>query len=442
MRGKLLSGVLTVVLALSAAAAAAGQQPAQGAAQQPKYSPAEYQDYTAAQSEKNAQQRATLLEAFVAKWPQSELLPYVYQLMVTTYAELRNFPKVMDSADRLLALGEKIDPWSRAQAIFQRCIAYQSAVKPGEVENAKKAIAAAETGAALVPQLQKPEQATPEQWEAAKKQLLTVFHHTAGFASMQMKDWTQAVKHFKEALVSTPNDALTYYRMGVSAVSEPALAQDGFWALARSIALKMQNEGQVRTYLRNQILRYEQPTCDKFIDLQLNELLALAGTAAERPATFSIPSRDQLNKVLEGATIDTIIADLKAGGDKAKLLGIAVCGAEFPELGGKVFEAAGESDPVTLKVFTAGKVEDIEASTEPNVEVKVEGQPAAAKLKKDDQIVYSGTIDGYTPEPFMLHLSKGKVKEDFLPKEEEKAPAKKAPPKKTPNRRPPAKSGR
>jgi hypothetical protein len=258
---------------------------------------------------------------------------------------------------------------------------------------------------------------------------------------MQIKDFARSVQGFQEALVSTPNDALSYYRLGVSALqTEPPMHQDAFWALARAITLKMQNEAQVRTYLRGQLLRYQLTVCEPLIDAQMNKLIALAGTTDKRPENFSIPSREALNKVLEGSTIDTIVADLRGGGDKAELTWIAACGSEFPELGAKVFEVADNGESVSLKVFTAGKVEDIEAATEPNMEVKVEGQPGTKRLKKDDQIVYSGALDNYTPEPFMIHLSKAKVKDEFIPPDEEpakKTPAKKTPAKKTPPKKPP-----
>jgi hypothetical protein len=205
----------------------------------------------------------------------------------------------------------------------------------------------------------------------------------------------------------------------------------------------MQPEAQIRTYLRNQVLRYQQPTCDSLIDPQVNELVTLAAGSAERPASLSIPSRADLDKVLQDSgTVDAILNNLKGGGDTAKRTWLAACGAEFPELGGKVFEVTETDNKIILKVFTAGKPEEIEAGTAPNMEVHVEGQPEAKRLKKDDVIVYSAALMAYTPEPFMLQLNKAKVQADYIPPEEKpgKAPGKKAPPKKAPTKRPPTKS--
>ncbi|HEV8384118.1 MAG TPA: hypothetical protein VGQ11_04540, partial [Candidatus Acidoferrales bacterium] len=192
-------------------------------------------------------------------------------------------------------------------------------------------------------------------------------------------------------------------------------------------------------YLRNQLLRYQQPTCDSLLDAQLNELITLAATAAERPSNFSIPNRADLDKVLsENGTVEAISENLKAGGDKAKNTWLAACGAEFPELLGKVMEvSAGDGDAVVLKIFSASTQEATEAGTTANMELHVEGQPRAKGFKKDDLFVFAGTLKTFTPEPFTLTIEKGKVREDTLPAEA--APAKKAPPKKAPAKRPPAK---
>ena len=43
-----------------------------------------------------------MLDDFVAKFPNSTLNPYVYQLYIKTYTELKNYPKVIEYADKLI----------------------------------------------------------------------------------------------------------------------------------------------------------------------------------------------------------------------------------------------------------------------------------------------------------------------------------------------------
>jgi hypothetical protein len=130
-------------------------------------------------------------------------------------------------------------------------------------------------------------------------------------------------------------------------------------------------------------------------------------------------------------TIASVIADLKAGGDKAKVTWLASCGLEFPDVPGKLIEVT-PGDTVVLKVAFVTSDAEFDAKTTPDMEVKVVGQPEAAKLEKDNPVRFTGTLASYDPDPaFMLHWDKAKVNAEDIPKEKEKkAPAKKRPTKK------------
>jgi len=113
-----------------------------------------------------------------------------------------------------------------------------------------------------------------------------------------------------------------------------------------------------------------------------------------------------------------VLADLKAGGDKAKMTWLALCGAEFPEVVGKVIDVTPVTDAVTLKLYTGATPEDIQAATTANLDVKVVGQPEAVRVEKDQGVRFSGTLVGYDPDPnFMLHWDKAKVNAEDIPTE-------------------------
>src|SRR5260370_34146778 len=82
--------------------------PDAGAGKQ-QYTMAEYNAYQAAAAEKNPAQQIKLLDDFVAKYPNSALLIYIYPLYYNAYSQLKNWPKVIEYADKLLALGEKAE---------------------------------------------------------------------------------------------------------------------------------------------------------------------------------------------------------------------------------------------------------------------------------------------------------------------------------------------
>jgi len=443
--------IAAVVMLALCAGPAARSAFAQEAKQTPSYTTAEYNAFQAAINEKDATQRIKLLDNFIAKYPNSTLLPYVYRDQLVAYASLKNNLKVMEIADKILGIGDKIDSMqglesARLQAFVLRAQVFFPALNQHQLtsdEQFAAARGAAAQGLQFLGQVKKPENVSDEQFILQSNSLKVLFNSVIGFAARQAKDYTGAIDAFRAALVITPNDASLYYQIGLSSLQQdPPQMMDGFWAIARSIALKAQGEAQIRGYLKNQLIRYQNPVCESLIDAELNELITLAGTTADRPAGFSIPTRADLDKALQASgTVDAIVNGLKAGGDTSKLTWLSACGAEFPELGGKVFEVAAADDSVVLKVFTASTEEAITAGTEPNLEVHVAGEPRARLLKKDDLFAFSATLKSFTPEPFLLVVDKAKVREDTLPAEEKppaKAPAKKVPNKRPPTKRPPA----
>ncbi|MCL4524842.1 MAG: hypothetical protein M1453_12430 [Acidobacteria bacterium] len=434
----LMAAVMILALPASPAARAADDQAPQS------YTKAEYDTFQAAVNEKDATQRAKLHEDFIQKYPKSTLLPYIYRTAAYAYMELKNYPQAMRHADNLLAIGERVDKMqglelARIEMYKTRATAFYLAFNQRQITTAEQLQQGRDevtAGLQYVDQWKKPETLTDEQFAQEVKGLRILFNTDGGIAALQQKDYKAAVDFFRASLAVNAADPVNSYRLGLAYLQqEPPQFMDGVWAVARSIALKMQGEAQIRTYLKNQLLRHQNPVCGSLIDAQLTELITLAAGSADRPAGYSIPSRADLDKTLqENGTVDAIVTGLKAGGDTAKLIWLASCGAEFPELGGKVFEVTAADNSVVLKVFTASNEEAITAGTEPNLEVHVDGEPRAKLFKKDDLLAFSATLKSYTPEPFLLVVDKVKVREDTLPPEEKpaKAPPKKAPAKKRP----------
>ena len=135
--------------------------------------------------------------------------------------------------------------------------------------------------------------------------------------------------------------------------------------------------------------------------------------------------KDSASQDLDAArkdmTIASVITDLKAGGDKAKVTWLASCGLEFPDVPGKLIEITPGTDAVQLKVAFVTSDAEFDAKTTPDMDVKVVGQPDAAKLEKDNPVRFTATLTSYDPDPaFMLHWDKAKVNEEDIPKEKDK----------------------
>jgi len=437
MKGILLIALMT--LGLPARPAAALGQPQDQT--KTTYTIPEYNAFQAAVGEKDMAAKVKLLDDFVAKWPSSTLLPYVYQTYWDAYNQLKNYPKVITYTEKYLALGDNVPAESRLQtqlqAAYWNSVVLEQAYNPKD-PNAKdfltKGRDVAVQGLTRLDQLPKPANMTDAQFaDQVKKPVATVLNGAGGFAALQLKDYKSAADFYHALIVANPADEVSYYRLGVALLlEEPAQTMDGLWALARAAALKGPVQAQAKDYLRKRISAYEQPGCDSSVDQQVNEIVQLAAGSADRPATYTIPSTADLQKIVQSSTIVTVLADLKAGGDKAKMTWLALCGSEFPEVVGKVIEVKPAADYVELLLYTGATPEEIQAATTANLDVKVIGQPEASRIEKDDAVRFSGTLSSYDPDPaFMLHWDKAKVNPEDIPAEKGKHGPHKVPPKKS-----------
>ena len=434
------AGLLWIAIGIGAgagkmwAAPQAAAAPAAAAQAKPTYTLAEYNAYKDADAEPNPQQKLAKLDAFVKQYPNSTLMPYIYRDYYLTDYALKNFAGTMDYADKMIALGDKVDTQGRLEAYVARAQAYYVGQGMKELQTADvqtKARDAAVAGLKTLDEWKKPDQMADDAFAQQVKGFKVLLNSIAAMTSTSLKDYPGAAGFYKTVLTIDPTDAVSHFRLGVVDLQmNPPAANDGFWELARSIGLKAPNAAQVQTYLKNQLIRYQQPSCDKLVDDQVTELITLATSSADKPATLNVPSAADLQKARDDTA--NFLPALKGGGDAGKVMWLASCGLEYPDVGVRVMdEPVVEGDNVTLKVFRGATPEEIEAATEANMEVKIVGQPEAKKLEKDAVVRFTGTLTGYTQTPFLLTWDKAKINTEDLP-EEKAAPGKKGPAKKAP----------
>jgi len=420
-------------LILGSASVARAQAAAQDAgAGKQAYTVPEYNAYQACAGDKNPTSQIKCLDDFVSKYSNSALSVYVNRLYFQAYGTVKNFPKVIEYADKLIALGDKANAGDRYQAYSARAFAYTnlSPQQQQDKDQATKAREAALNGLKNLAELKKPDNMTDEDWNKQKQQPTTLYNYAAAAAAMNLKDCASAVESYKGVLAGSPDDALTSYQLGKAYMcTNPPQQMDAFWAFAKAVTAKNANQQQstkVKDYLRKLIVNYQQAACDNLTDAELNELLQLAGSSAERPASYKLPSSADLDAARKDMTIASVVGDLKAGGDKAKVTWLASCGLEFPDVPGKLIELTPGTDSVVLKLAFVTSQAEFDATTTPNMEVKVAGQPGVERLEKDTAPRFTGTLLSYDPDPaFMLHWDKAKVNEEDIPKEKEKAAPKK-----------------
>src|SRR5258706_14765899 len=334
------AGVLWIVLGAGAGAGRLLAAP-QDAQQKPAYTMAEYNAYQAADKETNPQQKIKLLDDFVKQYPMSTLLPYIYRDYYLTDYALKNFAGTMEDADKQLGLGEKIDAQGRLEALVARAQAYYvgSSEKPFQTpEIQAKARDAATQGLKALDEWKKPDAMAQDAYDQTKKGYTVLFNTIAAMTSMALKDYPAAANYYKAVLATDPNDAVSHFRLGVVYLQmTPPQGTDGFWELARSIALKAPNAEHAQTDLKNPRIRYQQPACDKLVDDQITELVTLAGTSADKPATLNVPGAADLQKARDDTA--NFLPALKAGGEQAKLMSLASCRPEYSDVGVRIIES-------------------------------------------------------------------------------------------------------
>jgi hypothetical protein len=265
------------------------------------------------------------------------------------------------------------------------------------------------------------------------------FNSVGGIAAVGLKDFKGAQAFYKAALALQPKDALTHYRLANAYLQDmPANVLDGTWELGRSIALKVPGDAQVQAYLKNQILHYQQLGCDKLVDDEVSQLLTLAAANDTRPAEYKLASADDLKKV--GDDTANFMAWLQEGGDHGKMMWMATCGSEYPDVTVRIMEVKpADGDNVTLEVYRSSATDadamakEMDAATAPNMEVHVVGQPEAKRFQKDDYARFTGTLTGYQPAPmFLLTWDMAKINMEDIPPDKPAAGAAKRPAHKLP----------
>lgn len=163
--------------------------------------------YQAARNESDAQTRIKLLDDFAAKYPDSAQMPDAYRDYYTTYFSLEDYPRVIQYADKLVALGDKVDVEARILALVSREVAYSvSCGEPGlQTPDAYlKARDAGRLGLQLIGQWQKSDKVTDDQFGAEKNSFAIIFHGVTEMAESGLAGHTVNCSIAKPVVTGPP----------------------------------------------------------------------------------------------------------------------------------------------------------------------------------------------------------------------------------------------
>jgi len=401
-----------------------------------------YQDIVQSQ---NLDQRLKAAESFLSQYPGSAYRAYAYPILVETAYAQQKHDHTMKAIDAFLAIPREevlkgyrlsdpnvpdgaLDPSYYRMYVLYTFSVLQSFRDNGPesdkiaqkaAERATKALGMQE---ALYAQAQPPQGVSAEQLEQVRRQEEGSFHSVLAFTAWRKKDYRTAAREYGVLIKSTPEDPAIHYRLGLANLQkEPVDYRNGFWYLARSIALGIPKSDEIKGFLTTRVAAYEQavPDC---IQAEVDGLVGHARNSTTPPADWVVVSGDRVNAVRQNMSLKRILDDLQMGGETAKVMYLASCGSEIglsedgnPDLYVKVLAVTEEPDNlVTLRV-AAG--EEAAQAGVPNMEVKVSSPAEATKLKEEDVVRVSGTISSYQSGPqFLLQLAQGRVNPEDIPK--------------------------
>jgi hypothetical protein len=161
-----------------------------------RYTLSEYNALQRASREEGQAKQIELLDAFVSQYPDSDLLVYVYPLYYNAFTRLRNFPKVFEYADKLIALGDKAPATAHYSALCAWTAAYNSS-NSQDAGLAAKARDRALAGLKLIASLVSPSGIDEKTFEAEKKRGAIHMQLTAEAAEFAMRDYVAASESIK-----------------------------------------------------------------------------------------------------------------------------------------------------------------------------------------------------------------------------------------------------
>jgi hypothetical protein len=189
---------------------------AQGAGGQPGQitikDPAEYNDYTNAVGQSSPANKATAIELFLQKYPNSVVKTDMLELLLATYQQTGDMNKTLDAANRLLA----VDPNNlRALAIAVYIQKAQAASKTNPADAQPlldKAAAQAQTGL----NAPKPASLSDADYAKLKAATATIFDSAIAMDDENKKDYAGAIQYFTNELKAYPDPTMTKSGAGLN----------------------------------------------------------------------------------------------------------------------------------------------------------------------------------------------------------------------------------
>ena len=336
------------------------------------------------------------------KYPDSDFKMPRLQLFLTTYQQLGQPAKMIDTAKEILA----VDP-KDITALY-----WISFLTPTLGSASPDALDTAEKAANGLLVAEKPTTVKDEDWTKAKSQTDAVAYSTLGWIAMQRKNNEVAEQNFRKSLTISPNAVQVSYWLGTVIIAEkkPEKQAEALFDFARAAAYD--GTGALAPEGRQQIDEYLTKVYNTIHgdSSGLAELKALAKANSTPPADFKIKTaaeiaaekEEELNKTNPKLALWLKIKGQLLSPDGQKYFDSSMKGAAVPKLKGWLISAKPAVKSKELMVSMEGKDQAA------NVTLKLvgtDGTTAAPLTGKPDvgtEIEFEGIGDSFTKDPALM----------------------------------------
>jgi tetratricopeptide (TPR) repeat protein len=395
--------VLAIALALALSAAVPGPavaapQAAASTSQAPVIKdPAEYNAYMGAIQQKDPAAKISGLEAFLAQYPNSVVKIDALETLMGAYQQAGNGAKVVDTANRVLAVAPDNVRALMVLAYSER----QSQQWADALQHSEHALQA-------LPKLAKPQGVSDADFNKQKEQMSTLLNGVAGFSALQLKNYKDAQKYLRAAVHDAPNNLQDVYPLALAYLTDtPPDYINGLFFVARAAQLAT-GAGQT------QILAYGKSVYRKYhgSDEGWTDVLDAAKASPEPPAGFTVakyvpptPAQQAAELVKSKAPKDMSFAEwqlvLSVGApEDADTVWSAIKGKPLQMVGTVIKASANE-----LQI--AGSEDDIEKNRADIILTPSGTIPDRLMPKEGASLAFEGTPVSYTASPFVMNMEKG-----------------------------------
>jgi tetratricopeptide (TPR) repeat protein len=386
-----------------------GQQPGGQPAQKKEIKdPAEYQAYVAALQTADPRAKATALEGFIERYPNSVVKTDALEALMGAYQQANDPANLQKTAQRLL----QVDP-NNFRGLLIMSVMTRSQIESGQnaaavPQLAQQELQFSQRGLQALEQAPPPEGVDPTQWNQQKAVMTSLFNSNAGFAALQVKDYARAQQYLGTAVQANPNDMVANYQLALSYLEQQPVNTQGFWYGARAVGLAQSPEqaNAITRYVRSKYVRFHGD------DSGFQELLAQAKSSPQAPPNLNITpaptppeqaAKMVASKAVKDMSFDEIQFILTAGNPQAAEQIWSQIKDRPIALEGKLLNLS------PTKLTIAGTAEDIEGNKADIDLTMTDAIPAKALpvLKEGGMVQFQGTPRSYEPNPFMMHMDAG-----------------------------------